>query len=70
VAARKDGNAMAYQLAYIYARRGDFEKTFYWLERAYQQGDPGMRQLKVDPIFKNIHGEQRYQQLLRKMRLL
>jgi TolB-like protein len=70
VAARKDGNAMAYQLAYIYARRDDFEKTFYWLERAYQQGDPGMRQLKVDPIFKNIHGEQRYQQLLRKMRLL
>jgi TolB-like protein/Flp pilus assembly protein TadD len=70
VAARKDGNAMAYQLAYIYARRDDFEKTFYWLERAYQQGDPGMRQLKVDPMFKNIHGEQRYKQLLRKMHLL
>lgn len=70
VAARKDGNAMAYQLAYIYARRADFEKTFYWLERAYQQGDPGMRQLKVDPMFTNIRGEQRYSQLLQKMRLL
>jgi TolB-like protein/tetratricopeptide (TPR) repeat protein len=70
VAARKDGNAMAYQLAYIYARRADLQKTFYWLERAYQQGDPGMRQLKVDPMFKNIHGEQRYTQLLQKMRLL
>jgi TolB-like protein len=70
VAARKDGNAMAYQLAYIYARRADFEKTFYWLERAYRQGDPGMRQLKVDPMFKNIQGEQRYKQLLRKMHLL
>lgn len=70
VAARKDGNAMAYQLAYIYARRDDLEKTFYWLERAYQQGDPGMRQLKVDPMFKNIRAEQKYKQLLQKMRLL
>jgi TolB-like protein/tetratricopeptide (TPR) repeat protein len=69
IAERRDGNAMAYQIAYIYAGRMDLDRTFYWLERAYRQGDPGMRQLKVDPMFKNLHGDPRYQAFLQKMRL-
>ena len=69
IAERRDGNAMAYQIAYIYAGRIDLDRTFYWLERGYRQGDPGMRQLKVDPMFKNLHGDPRYQALLQKMSL-
>ncbi|MBV8146173.1 MAG: TIR domain-containing protein [Gammaproteobacteria bacterium] len=69
VAERRDGNAMAYQIAYIYANRMDLDRAFDWLERAYRQGDPGMCQLKVDPMFRNLRGDPRYTALLDKMRL-
>jgi tetratricopeptide (TPR) repeat protein len=69
IAEQRDANAMAYQIAYIYAGRTDLDRAFHWLERAYRQGDPGMCQLKVDPMFKGLHGDPRYLALLHKMRL-
>jgi adenylate cyclase len=69
VAEQKYGNAMAYQIAYIYASRKDFDRTFYWLERAYRQHDDGLAYLKVDPMFRNLKRDPRYKALLRKLRL-
>ena len=78
---RKDSNAalaelikehqqyMAYQIAEIYAYRGESDRAFAWLNRAYQQRDSGLRSLKVDPLFKGVRPDPRYTELLTKMRL-
>jgi len=36
----------AYQIAVVYAFRGQLDKSFEWLERAYKQRDPGLPGLK------------------------
>jgi hypothetical protein len=66
---KKDGDAMAYQIAYISAARKNMDRTFYWLERAYKQHDLGLSALKVDPYFKNFRNDPRYTALLRKVGL-
>jgi len=61
--------SMAYQIAEVYAYRGDSDLAFQWLNRAYQQRDSGMRSLKIDPLLKTLHRDARYSELLRKMHL-
>jgi TolB-like protein/DNA-binding winged helix-turn-helix (wHTH) protein/Flp pilus assembly protein TadD len=59
----------AYQIAEVYAYRGEFDKSFEWLERAYKQRDAGLHEIKTDPLFKNLRHDPRYTKLLQKMRL-
>jgi len=59
----------AYQIAEIYANRGNSDLAFQWLNRAYQQRDGGMRSLKIDPLLKSLHKDPRYSELLTKMHL-
>ena len=59
----------AYQIAQLYAFRGETDKSFEWLERAYDQRDAGLTVLKTDPLLKNLHHDPRYVGLLKKMRL-
>ncbi len=59
----------AYQIAQVYAYRGESDKSFEWLERAYQQRDPGLPELKSNPLFKNLRHDPRYSELLKRMRL-
>jgi TolB-like protein/DNA-binding winged helix-turn-helix (wHTH) protein/Flp pilus assembly protein TadD len=59
----------AYQIAQVYAYRGESDKSFEWLERAYKQRDPGLPEINIDPLFKNLHHQSRYTELLKKMRL-
>jgi len=59
----------AYQIAEVYAYRGDPDNAFEWLDRAYDQRDPGLRDLKIDPLFKLLRKDQRFNQLLKRMRL-
>ena len=37
----------AYQIAEVYASRGEVDRAFEWLERAYVQRDSGLSQIKV-----------------------
>ena len=60
---------MAYQIAEVYASRGESDKTFEWLNRAYQQRDSGLRNMKIDPLLKSLRRDPRYIELLKKMRL-
>jgi len=62
-------NNAAYQIAEVYARWGDKDAAFHWLDRAEQQRDGGMTLLKVDLLLKSLHGDPRYSALLRKMNL-
>jgi tetratricopeptide (TPR) repeat protein len=59
----------AYQIAQVYAYRGESDKSLEWLERAYKQRDSGLPDIKIDPLFKNIRRDARYIELLKKMRL-
>jgi len=59
----------AYQIAEVYAFRGESDKAFEWLERAYIQRDPGLTQIKNDPLLKILRHDPRYTELLKKMRL-
>jgi len=60
---------MAYQIAEIYAYRGESDRAFEWLGRAYLQHDSGMRELKIDPLLKGLHRDPRYLEMLKKMHL-
>jgi len=60
---------MAFQIAGVYAYRGDADKAFEWLERAYAQRDHGLAFLKVVSSLENLRGDPRYAAFLQKMRL-
>jgi len=59
----------AYQIAQVYAYRGESDKSLEWLERAYKQRDSGLPDIKIDPLFKNMRRDARYIELLKKMHL-
>ena len=60
---------MAFQIAFFYAGRGDADRAFVWLDRAYRQRDGGLEVLKTEPRFKNLRKDPRFAQLLRKLNL-
>jgi serine/threonine-protein kinase len=62
--------AAAYQIAQVYAWRGEKDQAFAWLERAYAQRDSGLADyVKWDPLLRGLRDDPRYVALLRKMRL-
>jgi len=65
----KYADVSAYDVAEVYAYRGQIDRAFQWLERAYQQRDPGMPMVRIDPLLRNLHKDLRYQAVLAKMKL-
>ena len=63
---KEDG---AFQIAEVYAYRGEADEAFAWLERAYAQRDGGFNEIKGDPLFRNIGADPRYAALVQKMHL-
>jgi TolB-like protein/Tfp pilus assembly protein PilF len=59
----------AYQIGGAYAWRGEKDKAFEWLERAYVQRDEGLTNIKIDPVIYSLRADPRYKALLRKMNL-
>jgi TolB-like protein len=59
----------AYQIAQIYAWRGETDSAFKWLDRGYAQHDPGLSYVKTDPFLSKVRADRRYTTLLRKMNL-
>jgi tetratricopeptide (TPR) repeat protein len=59
----------AYQVAEALAWRGEKDKAFEWLERAYQQRDGGLSEIKVDLLLDHLHADPRFNALLKKMNL-
>ena len=56
-------------LGMSFAVIGEKERAFAWLEKAYQQHDPALAQLKVDPSVDNLRSDPRYPALLKKLGL-
>jgi TolB-like protein/DNA-binding winged helix-turn-helix (wHTH) protein len=64
-----DQNGAAFEIAEVYAYRGESDKAFAWLDRAYRQRDGGLSYVKVDPLLKSLRRDQRYADLLNKMHM-
>jgi hypothetical protein len=62
-------NEAAFQIAEIYAYRGETDKAFEWLERSYKQRDTGLAQLKGDPLLRSLERDPRWTAFLKKMKL-
>jgi len=55
--------------ALVYAGLGDKDRTFAWLEKAYQERSWYLLSLKSDPKFDSLRADPRFQELLRRVGL-
>jgi tetratricopeptide (TPR) repeat protein len=67
--ANETGNVWSLQMAHLYARLGDRDQTFSWLERAYAERHDRIFLLKVDPIFDGLRSDPRFGDLLKRIGL-
>lgn len=65
----KDSDSMDYQIAEVYAWRGETEAAFEWLQRAYDSHDPGTLAMLVDPLLRGMRNDPRFATLLGKLGL-
>jgi thioredoxin-like negative regulator of GroEL len=65
----KNAGNMAYQVADVYAWRGEKDKAFEWLARAYQQRDSGLNGIAWDPLLASLKDDSRYGKLLTMLEL-
>ena len=59
-----------YTVATIYAGLGEKDEAFKWLEKAFEERDIWLMNLKVDPALKSLRSDQRCTNLLRRIGLL
>ncbi len=62
-----NGRGLDYQVAQVYAVRGEKEKAFEWLQIAFDNHDTGMLALLVDPLLRSFSDDPRYKNLLARM---
>ena len=65
----KDAKIEAFQIAEVYAWRGETDKAFEWLQIAFDNHDTGMLSLLIDPLMRGLHLDARYTALLGKIGL-
>ncbi|HYV26069.1 MAG TPA: tetratricopeptide repeat protein [Candidatus Eisenbacteria bacterium] len=65
----KDRNFLAYQIAEVYAWRGEKDKAFEWLQISLNDHDTGTLSLLIDPLMRGLRHDARYDGLLAKMGL-
>ena len=56
-----------YSIAFIYNGLDERDKALAWLERGYEQRDPKMVFLKVEPKWNNLRNDPHFQDLLRRV---
>ena len=60
----KDGS---YNIAYVYAYRGETDKAFEWLDKAVEYGDSGLGVVTTENLFDKIHTDPRWLAFLHKI---
>ena len=64
-----DRNLLAYQIAEVYAWRGETDKAFEWLQISYDNHDTGILSLLIDQLMRGLRGDPRYKAMLEKVGL-
>ena len=67
IANGRDG--LAYQIAEVYAVRGEKDKAFEWLQISFDDHDAGMLGSCCDPLLRGLRDDPRYKNLLAKLGL-
>ena len=57
----------AYNIAYIFAYRGEVDAAFEWLDKAVEYRDGGLADIVVQPFFNNLHGDHRWSAFLARL---
>jgi serine/threonine-protein kinase len=65
----KAREGFAYQIAEVYAVRGEKDKAFEWLQISFDDRDAGMLSLVVDPLVRSLRDDPRYKNLVAKVGL-
>ena len=63
----KYGKDAAYNIATVYAFRGEADLAFAWLDKANEYGDPGLSEIATEHFFDNIRADPRWLPFLRKI---
>jgi TolB-like protein len=63
----KGRDIAAYQIAEVYAVRGETDKAFEWLQISFDTHDTGMLGLQLDPLLQGLRDDPRYKALVAKM---
>jgi hypothetical protein len=58
-----------YTIATIYAGLGERDQAFKWLERAFEERDIWLMNLKIDPVLKDLRSERRFASLIQRIGL-
>ncbi|MEA3179996.1 MAG: eukaryotic-like serine/threonine-protein kinase [Gammaproteobacteria bacterium] len=65
----KAADNASYQIAEVYAWRGQKDRAFEWLAQAYRQHDTGLCGIKTDPMLAALRGDPRFAAMLAKVHL-
>jgi adenylate cyclase len=57
----------SFNIATVYAFRGEADRTFEWLDKAVRYADPGLSDIVTEKLFDNIHSDPRWIPFLRKI---
>jgi len=63
------GWTAAFQIAEAFAHRGEIDKAYEWLEKAYAQRDSGVSYTAVDVLLRPLHGDPRWRPFLERLHL-
>ena len=58
-----------FQIATVYAWRGEKDSAFTWLERSYVGHDGGLIEIKTEPLLRSLRGDPRYLQFLHEIKM-
>jgi len=64
-----DADGAACNIAQVHGARGEMDLAFEWLERAYAQRDPGLSEVKSQPLLRSLHADSRWDAFLTRMGL-
>lgn len=62
-----NGHGLAYQIAEVFAVRGEKEKAFQWLQISFDTHDTGTLSLLIDPLLRDLRTDPRYKSLVTKL---
>ena len=65
----KDRNVLAYQIAEVYAWRGETDKAFEWLQISLGNHDTGLLSLYIDPLLRSLRPDPRFSELIKRIGL-
>ncbi|HXQ27316.1 MAG TPA: protein kinase [Candidatus Acidoferrales bacterium] len=63
----KPDGASTFWIAGVYARLGEKDAAYQWLEKAFQERAAFLMYLKVHPLFDQLHGEPRFDAMVKRV---